>query len=103
MSNIFKCAKYFYVVKYFCFIPYCGDVLPPRVGPGRIIDESILEQSQEHEGDTNIVPHVDGLHINQHYPELGPCLSVSLPHTSQKIANIMAIAMELDFCTKEDS
>ena len=35
----------------------------PCISPGSIVDQSVLQQSQEHEGDTDVVPHVDGLGV----------------------------------------
>ena len=35
----------------------------PGVGPGRIVDEGVLEQGQEDEGDAQIGPDVNGLGV----------------------------------------
>ena len=33
----------------------------PGVGPGSIVDKSVLEESEKDEGDANVVPHIDCL------------------------------------------
>ena len=38
-----------------------GDDDLPCIRPGSIVDESILEESEEDKGDANVVPHIDCL------------------------------------------
>ena len=36
----------------------------PGIGPGSIVDKSVLEEGEKDEGDTNVVPHIDCLKKN---------------------------------------
>ena len=37
----------------------------PGISSGSVVDQGIFQQCQEYEGDTNVVPNIDGLKTNK--------------------------------------